>query len=529
MTALTDLRHKFRSLFDHPALSWLKGESARRDVCGLAIVLVACLTFLHNLNDPNKAFWDEVYYVTATERYQEGVASYASHPPLGLMLIAAGEAIAGKNDKIDTHPLALTKKTQKETPLPDGYNFYGARLMSALFGVMGAFVFYMIMLTLWNRALTAFAFSLIYVLENAYIVHFRAAMLDSFQYVFVMAAVWVFLQLFLKRIEKPALWYAAFGTLMGLAVMVKVNVVVFAALGGFLILRDTYDNRAALKAYIPRALKASALMVATFVAMIAAVFTLHVLVSPNNPPPDSAAGNFDRQHMPQSYQDYLAGERSLSPQIVWDATRGYYSFMNNDFTHIVKTEPNASTPILWPLMAKAITYRWDSSKGITSYIQMIGNVAQWLTAFAALWVALVMIMRRLSGTSRYLKGPEFSRDMNLLMALMAMYAVFMGVHMYLGTKRVMYIHHYIPALSLSYFILALVVKIGFQRFKVAVKWQAAGIAAMLAVFLVSFAFYSPLTFHKRLTLKQCEMRNVPLKVVNCHVPKKSVVRPQTRP
>ncbi|OYW80359.1 MAG: hypothetical protein B7Z26_06590, partial [Asticcacaulis sp. 32-58-5] len=206
MTALTDLRHKLKVLFDHPALCWLKGESARRDVCGLLIVLLACTTFLHNLNDPNKAFWDEVYYVTATERYQEGMASYASHPPLGLMLIAAGEAIAGKNDKINTHPLALTKKTQKETPLPDGYNFYGARLMSALFGVAGAFVFYLIMLSIWNRALTAFAFSLIYVIENAYIVHFRAAMLDSFQYVFVMAAVWVWLQLFLKRIKKPALW-----------------------------------------------------------------------------------------------------------------------------------------------------------------------------------------------------------------------------------------------------------------------------------------------------------------------------------
>ena len=46
--------------------------------------------------DPPHIFWDENYHVTSAERYLEGVAQFEPHPPLGLMLIAAGEAWDGK-------------------------------------------------------------------------------------------------------------------------------------------------------------------------------------------------------------------------------------------------------------------------------------------------------------------------------------------------------------------------------------------------------------------------------------------------
>ena len=55
------------------------------------VALIASVNFLVGLGEPRGAIWDESYYLTSTQRYLDGVAQFASHPPLGLMLIAAGD------------------------------------------------------------------------------------------------------------------------------------------------------------------------------------------------------------------------------------------------------------------------------------------------------------------------------------------------------------------------------------------------------------------------------------------------------
>jgi len=50
---------------------------------------LATLNFAVGLDQPAGAIWDESYYLTSVQRYRDHTAQFASHPPLGLMLITA--------------------------------------------------------------------------------------------------------------------------------------------------------------------------------------------------------------------------------------------------------------------------------------------------------------------------------------------------------------------------------------------------------------------------------------------------------
>jgi hypothetical protein len=119
-------------------------------------------------------------------------------------------------------------------------------------------------------------------------------------------------------------------------------------------------------------------------------------------------------------------------------------------------------------------------------------------------------------------GRSFNvQDMNRLEAVMTMYLIYWGIHIYIGTQRVMYIYHYFLALILVFFMSALVFKILFDRFEnlKAFRFNTALVMALLIG--AGFIFYSPLTFHKPLTREQCELRNIPFTAVICQPKAKS--------
>jgi hypothetical protein len=46
-------------------------------------------------------------------------------------------------------------------------------------------------------------------------------------------------------------------------------------------------------------------------------------------------------------------------------------------------------------------------------------------------------------------------------------------------------------------------------------WQEAQLAVVTVLLLISFAFYSPLSFYRPMTHAQCERRNVVQRIVDC--------------
>jgi dolichyl-phosphate-mannose-protein mannosyltransferase len=489
----------------------------------LALVLVGFLAIVNycvGLDNPPGTVWDESYYLTTTERYSEGLAQFASHPPLGLMLIALGDRIFSTGPQPDTRALGRVKSIKADM-LPAGYSFVPVRAASAVFAVLGAIAFFGLMRLLTSSTFAALAFSNLFTFENAFVAQFRAAQLDVFQVAFVVVALLLF-TLAVTREQKPsAPLDAAFGASCGLATMVKLNAAILTLLGAMLIVRRVtlawrkVPASAPLLATRYRLLWAAAVdaivMASACLTTMVAVFTVHLAVSSHPVNTHTPAGQKDEAFVSAAYRDYLDGKTPLTPAVVWDAANDYWRFMVADLEGIPRADRNGSRPMEWPLGLGTINYRWDSDGTHTGYLQLVGNRVGWLLAGAApLAVTALLILQW--------RWPVPSSDparRPLMVMLLIEYIAFMGLHQCLSYFRVMYLYHYFIGLLLAFCLLPLVFAEALQRWEWLRARQSAILGAMTAALLVSFVFYAPLSYHRPLTHDQCELRNLFEHVVDC--------------
>lgn len=478
----------------------------------LVVALVAAVNFLGELGKPAAPIWDESYYLTAAVRYEERIAQFASHPPLGLALIAAGDALLHPNSHIDTRHMGWDKKIAGDQ-IPKDYSFAGVRLASGVFGVLGALLFFGLMFVLTRSALAALVFSNLYIFENAFIVHFRAGQLDGFQIAFVIAAILCFALSAQRGVRRSPWIELLYGVAFGLAVMVKVNAIVLGLLGVMLVVRRiglqwAGGRRAQL---IGRGLRDGAVMAGGCFVAIAAVLTFHVVFNRVPPVAASPAGEKDLSFMSGSYLAYLQHRRPLSLAVLLAAGEDYVRFMHDDFEGVPRADPNGSGAFGWPFHRGTINYRWDSNDNHTAYVQLTGNLFDWMLALAALVGSVAWLV-----AARLRRWPSAHPWRRPLMGmLLVQYLVFMAVHAYIGQQRVVYLYHYFIALVMSFCLIPLLAG------EVAEHWPAlrarqvplAGL--MMVLTWTSFVFYAPLTFHWPLTHAQCEWRNVLEHVVHC--------------
>jgi dolichyl-phosphate-mannose--protein O-mannosyl transferase len=99
--------------------------------------------------------------------------------------------------------------------------------------------------------------------------------------------------------------------------------------------------------------------------------------------------------------------------------------------------------------------------------------------------------------------------------LLLQYVIYMGVHVYLGSMRVMYLYHYFLALVISFVLVPLVVGEAAARWPQVKLRQDTVLSGIVVAIVASFAFYSPLSFHRPLTKPHCELRNVLQPIVRC--------------
>ena len=478
-------------------------------LCVLGIAVMAGCNFLVGLGEPRGPIWDESYYLTTTQRYLEGTAQFASHPPLGLMLIAAGEAASGANAGLDTHVLARAKKISGEA-IPAGYAFAGVRLASGIFGVMGALACFALMMALIESPLPAAAFTNLYLFDNALIAQFRAAHLDAFQIAFGLCALACFVHAF-KRGPR-----AAPGLDLGLAVscalttLVRANGVVLVLLGvilvgrRFLARQGRWPGRAVL-----RALGEGAAMSLAFLVTVVVVFAAHLLVSRSPPLYGSPAASQDARFISAPYEDYLNRRRPLSAQVLVSAASDYRAAMAADFDGVAMVDPNGSDVLAWPLGGSTINYRWDAATDRVSYVQLVPNRVGWGIGLTAVCGAVLLVC---ASTPHQRESRE--RTM-LIAALLAVYVAFMAMNLWLSTVRVLYVYHYFIGLMLSFALAPLVFQEACARWPRLDERRGWILTIGTALLLAAFVFYAPLTFHRPLTHDSCEVRNWPAEVVSC--------------
>jgi dolichyl-phosphate-mannose-protein mannosyltransferase len=532
----------------------------------VVVALVASINFLANLGNPPAPIWDESYYLTAAVRYEEHIAQFASHPPLGLQLIAAGDVLLHPNERLATRHIGWDKKIAGDK-LPKGYSFAGLRLMPGIFGVLGAVTFFALMYVLTQSVLAALAFSNLYVFDNALIVHFRAAQLDPFQITFVLGALLCFAVSARRGGRSSPAIDALYGLSVGFACMAKLNASVLAFLGVMLIARRIgigWRTVPRLKLLLAAA-RDGLVMAGGCFAAIALIATLHVVLNPVPPVASSPAGRKDLGFVTPVYAAYLHRERPFSPAVVLDASQDYLHFMFEDLKGVPRTDPNGSKPFMWPLGRGTINYRWDSTGERTAYVQLADNPVGWYLGLVALiasaWLVLDWSWQTLRRTGRMQQAvpparrtrhsaahsaaraagrltgraaahsaapsgrrtdgpisgsPSDPARRALIVMLLAQWLLYMAVHAYIGIERVMYLYHYFIALMMAYCLVPLVFAEAAERWPALRERQAPVLAGMAALLWAAFIFYAPLTFHWYLTFGQCQWRDVLQHVIACH-------------
>lgn len=485
----------------------LKVHNRAQWLGALLVALTGYLCFMHQRGDPAALFWDENYHVTSAQRYIEGYAQLTPHPPLGLLLIAAGEKLSGANPGLDKHALTLRKSITGED-MPPGFDFSGMRLVPALFAILGALAFYGLMLEIAGAALPAALLSGLYLFENAFVVHFRAVHLEGIQMAFMVASLWLFVHCWKKGPPLGAGRYAALTGLCTLAILVKVNAAFLLLLPALLLLRELRD--ASRPSRLRRLLGAATASMASGAAAILAVMLAHALAGHRFPDLATPSGTQDFNGMSREYRDYASGLRPLSATVLWAVTRDSFRNLGTEHLNAPRRRPNdltenGSQPWRWPFHDRNINYRWDSADGRTAYVELAGNQLAWYSGTLAVFASMALLLRH-----RLLRRPPGGRPQTwqLIELLTLLYVAFMLMSLVYESRRVMYLYHYFPGLLVSYVLLALWWQRLRERSRRFGRYGTSLLATVMGAFLLCYLFFLPLSNHVPLTRAECEHRNI---------------------
>jgi hypothetical protein len=247
------------------------------------------------------------------------------------------------------------------------------------------------------------------------------------------------------------------------------------------------------------------------------IFTLHGAFGRKLPDPESSAGKQDIANMSPTYRQYLEQQEPLTPAVVGAIIRDYFIFMDKDHHYAPKLDickvggENGSHPLHWMIHYKTINYRLDSADGKTSYVQLVGNQVSWFLGLGALVLSIALIINHRA--FNYAIGNR--QTYRLIEVFTGLYAVFMMLHLYLSTQRVMYLYHYFLGLLITYILLVLQWQYLTELHAAKARtrlWIAVGLTLAICS---SFAFFAPLSNHKALSKEQCNSRNFFSHIVNC--------------
>ena len=485
---------------------------SRTLACAVLVGAIAWAQFFMWREHPRTPFWDENYYVTSAQRYLEGTAQFSVHPPLGLMLIAAGEALLGDNRELQLQNVAAQKRVSGKE-LPSGYSFRGVRLFPAMFAAASAVLFFAILLRLTQRRMVALAFSCLYLFENAFIAHLSAAHLDAFLVFFALGAVLCAI-LRVQSPLSPNRWVITlFGACIGLAAMVKVSGLLLAVLAFWMIRKPaSTEGPGGLTGTWRLDLGAASRILFGMLSVMVMVMTAHALMSHQPPDPMSRAGHKDLPFISQTHLDYLRGSAELTPTVLVHVTADYVRFMHAEHEGIPQGGPGTSRALLWPLHVGTINYRWDKSGDKTRYVQLAGNVVNWAVGLAALtFCALLSSFRGLRSSSA--AGED--EHLEVMKMLLVAYLVQMAFHLWLEAERAVYLYHYFVPLLLTYTMAPLAWRRVAEGLHIGQTAGKVGLLVLVAASVAMSSFIWPLNRHEPLTKTECEKRNFLMTMVKC--------------
>lgn len=353
-------------VFPYATMPGVRTAERRRTRVGVpaVVLVVAAVIRLWGLPFPPALYWDEQYYVFDAEVYLGGgigqpvgdppavrIADEGTwvHPPLGKWIIAL----------LGVGPL--------------GFNETGWRLPSAVFGLVGVALLYLLALRLWRSVWWAGFVSLLLALDGLHIVQSRIAMLDIFVTTFITAGI-LFLVFDRERMGTVArgrwprierlfgspyrLWAGVF---FGAAVATKWSGAFALVLAALLCCTWVFTGG---RRGAHSALGTAGTLAASFVVVPLVVYLL--------------------SYCAFIYQQGFAVQDFVTLQL---------RMLQHHQQH-VQVQPENSLPWTWPLMLHPVQYFRETTGGSVRTIVALGNPALWWGFLSLTPIGVVTLWRR---------------------------------------------------------------------------------------------------------------------------------------
>jgi dolichyl-phosphate-mannose-protein mannosyltransferase len=336
---------------------------------------------------PNGQVFDEIYFAVFAHNDLKGISYFDPEPPLGKEIIAAGEWLYGGWR-------ALTEGARGD--FADlGFNTFGWRIMSCIFGSLCVPLMYLLALQLWRERWFAIAAATLCCFDGMFFIQSRIGMIDIFPIFFNMLALTIFLVHWRARTEVESLVTLVLtGVVLGLAISAKwISLAVLATVAFFLVARPlahhasvalgsgerlwrwgrlegpTLPGRARAGAYVVTA-------VAALVAIPAALYVASWI-------PFFLRGQF------HSFGDLVAYQKET------------YLYHAN----LTATHPYGSKWYSWPFLIRPVAYYYESTglgtdafsgHSLVAGMVNIGNPLIWWAAIAAVLALPYFVLRHRS-------------------------------------------------------------------------------------------------------------------------------------
>jgi dolichyl-phosphate-mannose--protein O-mannosyl transferase len=446
----------------------------------LLVTVLSYATYFHRYWQPADLFWDENYHIASAQKYLHDTYFMEQHPPLGKLLIAAGEWLLHPNEKSDQFV-----DTMYGREIPQGFSFAGYRLASALLAWLTAPLLFVILLMLIRDPLVAFFGTFPYVFDNAIIVHSRGAMLEGPLMFFTALTIVLFL-LVLKH--KNSL--RAF-SLLSLALGIGFCLALTTKLVGLIVILVL----APIAWELRRDMKKLSLCIGLF--LLGAAFTwitvwqIHFsLTGTVNP----ALENFSAS---PAYQAILREHKNTSLWSFPVMMRDQLTYIKNYSAGVprldlCKSDENGSPFFYWPIGARSINYRWNTPNGQQyQYLYLQSNPVGWFLGFGGVLLAIAFLAGRL-----FLSPAKPLKHTTMILTFLMLYGGYMAAISMI--ERVMYLYHYFVPLFFSFILFVLV----FDEINalwgraLTVPQKHIALATISGLTFLSFLFYSPLTYYR---------------------------------
>jgi dolichyl-phosphate-mannose--protein O-mannosyl transferase len=474
----------------------------------LAILVTSFFIYVYHYDLPAALFWDENYHIASAQKYIDGTFFMEPHPPLGKMLIAAGEALLHPNDALDTGSFIGTDYIKT---IPAGYSFAGVRLFPVLFAALTPLLLFLILYIISERLLPSFTFTLAYILCNSIILQFRGAMLDGIQMFFILLSLLLFV-IYFKRGRASYFEYLCLGAVVGLAIAVKLNSAILLLLFPALYLKErwpamvsTLKRRhvrwpAAFRLLRDLPLKA-VLATLGVVGVLCAIFYLHFVIGQT-----VVDGRYYAAS--DTYKAILERHDASDPRyfgtMLSDSIR-YMQDYERKAPRLDEAKPveNGSRPFEWVLGRKSINYRWERHDGKVQYLYLQANPAVYLIGLLGIALAVILIC------AHYLFGLEVRNRacFSYILLFTILYACYMAAMLMID--RVMYQYHYFIPLLFSLILAFLIFNYLFDEYLA--RDDPVIVACMILMVLwvlYFFLFYAPFTYYLPLSTQEFVHRNI---------------------